>query len=211
MRLKTVCVALAVPVAAGAVGVYFDGGLAAYGDLITEISYLGYSAKNYEDLGSSYWVGGGFVVPVWRYAAAVSPYVELATDVGFSTKAKEIEVASETFELSFKAIPVRENLIFGVTAGPARPFVGFGAGVAVVPWTVTHVATGAELDSQTEVKTSFGIPFGCEFRLAPGFAVGARADYVIITGEATPEIQQENFRTFMPNSFLLTGMARLDF
>jgi opacity protein-like surface antigen len=205
------CVALAAPAVAAAVGVYFDGGLAAYGDLVTEISYRGYSWKNYEDLGSSYWVGGGLAVPVWRYPAAVSPYLELATDVGFSTKAKEIGVEDETYELSFKAIPVRENLIFGVTAGPAKPFVGFGAGVAVVPWTATHVATGAEIDSQTEVKAGFGIPFGCEFRLAPNLALAARADYLIITGEATPEIQQENVRTFMPNLFLLTGMARVDF
>jgi hypothetical protein len=34
---------------------------------------------------------------------------------------------------------------------------------------------------------------------------------LIITGEVTPELPYEYVRTFMPDSFLLTGVARVDF
>lgn len=212
MRLTISVIVIAAPAVAGAVGAYFNGGLSAFGDLETEVTYRGFVGKYYEDLGSSYYVGGGFVVPVWRHSAAVSPSLELATDVGFSSKAKEFEYEQlQGFELSFKVIPVRESVIFGVAAGPAKPFVGFGAGVAIVPWKFTQISTGAELDSQTEVKAAFGIPFGCEFRLTPNFALGARAEYLIVTGEATPEVQSEYLQTHMPDPFLFTGVARVDF
>ncbi len=205
-------VAAALAPSAAAVGVYFNGGLASFGDLETEVALRGFLWKNYEDLGASYWIGGGFVVPAWRYPAKVSPSLELVTDVGFSSQAKELEIEPlRGYELSFKVIPVRENVIFGVAVGPAKPFVGFSAGVAVVPWKVTGILSGVEIDSQTEVKAALGIPFGCEFRLTPNLALGARAEYLIITGEVTPELPYEYVRTFMPDSFLLTGVARVDF
>lgn len=52
---------------------------------------------------------------------------------------------------------------------------------------------------------------GCEFRLTPNVALGARAEYLIITGEATPEVRSEYVRTFTPDPFLFTGVARVDF
>lgn len=212
MRFKILCAALAVPVIAAAVGVYFNGGLASFGDLETKVTYRGFVGKYYEGLGTSYYVGGGFVIPIWSRGGAVSPSLELATDVGFSSKAKELEYQElQGFKISFKAIPIMENIIFGVAVGPARPFVGFGAGVAIVPWKFTQISSGVEMDSQTEVKAAFGIPFGCEFRLTPNVALGARAEYTVITGEATPEVAIENVRTLMPDPFLFVGVARVDF
>jgi opacity protein-like surface antigen len=218
MRFKILCATLAVPAVAAAVGAYFNGGLASFGDLETEFTYRGFTGSHYEDLGTSYYVGGGFAVPIWSRRGAVSPSLELATDVGFTSKAKEITYqlgyqALPSFKLSFKAIPILENIIFGVTVGPAKPFVGFGAGVAVVPWEFTQVSNGAELDSQTEVKAAFGIPFGCEFRLTPNVALGVRAEYAVITGGATPEIPLESVRVhaLMPDPFVFAGVARVDF
>lgn len=212
MRFKILCAALAVPAVAAAVGVYFNGGLASFGDLETEVTYLGFVGKFYEDLGTSYYVGGGFAVPIWSRGGAVSPSLELAADVGFSSKSKEIEFAQlRDFEMSFKAVPILGNVLFGVAVGPAKPFVGFGAGVAIVPWNVTQISTGTEMDSQTEVKAAFGIPFGCEFRLTPRIALGARAEYAVITGEASPEVRSDYVRTLMPDPFVFAGVARVDF
>ena len=212
MRLKILCAALAAPAAAAAIGAYFDGGLTTFGDLETEVGYRGFVGKYYEGLGASYYVGGGFVVPVWSRAAAVSPSLELVTDAGFTSKKKEVEsIPYEGLELSWKTTAVREYAVFGVAIGPAKPFVGFGAGVAIVPWTFTELNYDVELDADTEVKAAFGIPFGCEFRLTPYFALGARAEYLIITGDVTPDVPVVTVRTSMPDPFLLTAVARVDF
>jgi opacity protein-like surface antigen len=197
---------------AAAVGVYFNGGLAAFGDLETEFQVGWISGKYKEPLGTSYYVGGGLAIPVWSYHGPVSPSLELSTDVGFSSKGKEIEFEElQDYKISFKAVPIMENVIFGVTVGPAKPFIGFGAGIAIVPWEATRISTGAEVDGKTEVKAAFGIPFGCEFRVTPNFAVGARAEYAFITGEVTPEAQSEYVDTLMPDPFLFAGVARIDF
>ncbi len=87
---------------------------------------------------------------------------------------------------------------------------GFGAGFAVVPWTFTQISTGVEIDSQTEVKAAFGIPFGCEFGISPRFDLGLHAEYVIITGDVTPEIEIENLNIAMPNPFIFGAKARLN-
>lgn len=212
MRLKITWALLAAPAAAAAIGVYFDGGLTAFGDLETEVGYRGFVLTNYEDLGASYWVGGGVVVPVWSRAAAVSPSLELATDAGFTSKKKEVEsIPYEGLELSWKTAAVREYVVFGVAVGPVKPFVGFGAGVAIVPWTFTELNYDVELDADTEVKAAFGVPFGCEFRLTPYFALGARAEYLIVTGDVVPDVPVATVRASMPDPFLLAAVARVDF
>jgi opacity protein-like surface antigen len=106
---------------------------------------------------------------------------------------------------------VRESVLFAVAAGPGKPFVGFGGGVAVVPWAFDHIATGVEVDSQTEVKAAFGIPFGVEFSVTPAFALGFRGEYLIIPGDITPEVGVENVYPEVPNVLLLGGTARLNF
>ena len=212
MRVKLLYVILLIPAAAAAVGVYFNGGLAAFGDLETRARFGPFTFKESEPLGSSYWVGGGVGVPVWRYPLQVTPSFELATDFGYGSKKKEAENEYlEGYEISWGMFAARESLLFAVAAGPGKPFVGFGGGGAVVPWTLTHVESGAEADSQTEVKAAFGIPFGLEFNVTPAFAVGFRGEYLIVTGDTTPEVEVEGVHTEIPNATLLGGTARLNF
>ena len=74
----------------------------------------------------------------------VSPSLELATDVGFTSKTKQLERTElRDYELSLKTVAVRESFIVGVGVGPAKPFAGFGVGVAGIPWTFTQISTGA--------------------------------------------------------------------
>lgn len=205
-------VAAALAPSAAAVGLHLHAGLAAIGDLEATYTWGPWVFTGSEPLGNSYYVGGGVDVPLWRYASAASPEFGLATDVGFTARTKQLERTElRDVERSWKTVAVRESFVFGVAVGPAKPFVGFGGGVAVVPWTFTQISTGVELDSRTEVKAAFGVPFGCEFRLTPNVALGARAEYLIIIGEATPQVRLENVRTLMPDPFLLTAVARADF
>jgi hypothetical protein len=212
MKARILYAVVLLPAAAAAVGVYFNGGLAAFGDLETRVKIGPFTFTETEPLGSSYWVGGGVGFPVWRHSGKVAPLLELATDAGYGSKTKELENQYlEGYELSWKLFAVRESIIFGVAAGPGKPFVGFGGGFAVVPWTFTHVESGVELDSRTEFKPAFGIPFGLEFNVTPDFALGFRGEYLIITGEATPKVQIEGTRVSIPDPLLFTGTARLNF
>ena len=212
MRSKILCATLALPAVAAAVGLHIHAGLAAIGDIEATYTWGPWVVKGSEPLGNSYYVGGGVDVPLWRYAGVVSPEFSLGTDVGFTSKTKQLEHEELLdFELSWKTVAIRGSFVFGVGVGPVKPFVGFGGGVAIVPWAFTYIPTGTEIDSQTEVKAAFGIPFGCEFRLTANVALGARAEYAVITGEASPEVSIENVHTLMPDPFLLTGVARVDF
>jgi opacity protein-like surface antigen len=212
MRFRVFGVAIFIPAVAAAVGLYFNGGLAAYGDLEVRVEWGPFTFTEHEPLGNSYYVGGGVAVPVWKYRAAnVTPTLEVGAEIGYSSKTKQVEYElAQEYELAWTTVPIRGGLLFGLEAGPARPYGGFGVGVAIVPWTVTHIPTSAELDSQTETQATFGIPFGCDFRLAPAVAVGFRAEYLIVTGEVSPEVETENVSLAMPNPFLITGTVRLD-
>lgn len=212
MKVKLLYVVLLIPAAAAAVGVYFDGGLASFGDIETRVKYGPITLKETEPLGSSYWIGGGVALPIWRHPGKVSPLLELATDVGYGSKTKEGENEYlQGYEISWGMFAVRESLLFGVAAGPGKPYVGFGGGIAVVPWAITHIETGNELDSHTEVKPAFGIPFGLEFGVTPSLALGFRGEYLIVTGDTTPEVEVEGVHTAIPNALLLGGTARLNF
>jgi len=196
---------------ASAFGLYGAGGLCAYGDIIYRAEFLGIPLEEHEPLGTSFWLGGGGAVPLWRYDGAVRPALELATDVGFGRHSEPLETGDLAGqELAFKVIAPRELILFAVGVGPGgaiRPFAGFGGGV---PWSVTDPTTGVQWDSHTEVKAAFGIPFGCEFFLAPKFALMMRADYLVITGDATPEVENELVRTALPDAFLFCGGVRAD-
>ncbi len=211
MRLAILVIVTAAPAVAGALGLHFTGGLAAIGDLEATFTWGPWTFKDSEPLGNSYYVGGGVDLPLWRYAAVVSPELGLAADVGFTSKAKQFERAQlSTLEMSWKTVATRGNFIFGVGIGPATPFVGFGGGVAVVPWTVTYIPTETEVDSQTEVKAVLGIPFGCEFGISSRFSLGLHAEYLIITGDVTPETQIDNLDIAMPDPFIVGAKARLN-
>jgi opacity protein-like surface antigen len=208
MRIKLFYVVLLIPAAAAAVGVYFNGGLTSFSDLETHVRYGPFTFKESEPLGVSYWVGGGAAFPVWRHAGKVSPLLELATDVGYGSKTKDAENEYlEGDEISWGLFAVRESVIFAVAAGPGKTFVGFGAGIAVVPWSLTHIESGAEIDSHTEVKPAFGIPFGLEFDVTPSFTLGFRGEYLIVTGDTTPEVEVEGVHTEVPNALLLGATA----
>ncbi len=198
------------------VGVYFAGGLTSFGDLVTNYTLYpwGIVWKDREGLGTSYWLGGGVVVPAWGHAGVVTPSLELVTDVGFSAQKKVGK--SETYdgeELSWKLIPIREDLVFGITFGaaPFKPFIGFGGGVAIAPWTLTDVESGLEVDKNTEVKAAFDIPFGCEFLLSPNFTLAVRAEQLVITGSVTPRVTVEGVDTAMPDPFLFMAVAQAKF
>jgi hypothetical protein len=213
MGFKILCATLAIPAIAAAVGLHIHGGLAAIGDIEATYTWepLPFVFKDSEPLGNSYYVGGGVDIPLWRYASAVSPEFSLATDVGFTSKTKQLEHAELLdFELSWKTVAIRGSFVFGVGVGPATPFVGFGGGVAVVPWAFTHNPTGAEIDSQTEIKAAFGIPFGCEFGISPRFGLGLHAEYLIITGDVTPETEIQNLDIAMPDPFIIGAKARIN-
>jgi len=211
-----VSVLLACAAAAGAFGVYGAGGLASYGDLVSRTVVWGFPIEVGEPLGTSFWVGGGAAVPVWTFRGPITMSLELVTDAGFSTTTHKGETGGyfEDYEIHWETIAVREDATFGVGFGPGamiKPYVGFGGGVAVVPWSLVALGTGVELDSHTEVKPALDIPFGCDFRLTPAFSLGVKADYTIVTGDATPFAGTQGVETQMPNAFLLLGVARADF
>jgi opacity protein-like surface antigen len=194
------------------VGVYGGGGLASFGDLETRYDFF-FPITDHEPLGVSFWVGGGVAVPVWRYPARVTPVLELATDAGFGMRSKrgEEDGLYENTEFSWKLVSVRENVLFGVEVGGiAKPFAGFGAGVAVAPWKSTYIPTGTEIDSHTEVKPTFGVPFGAQFRLGPTLSVIVRGEYLVVTGDLTVEDPDPDVHTSAPNVFLFTGMVGAD-
>jgi opacity protein-like surface antigen len=65
-----------------------------------------------------------------------------------------------------------------------KPYVGFGGGVTIVRWEAYYTRWGREprifydvkIDDGTDVKLTFGIPFGCEFQITPNFSLGPRAE-----------------------------------
>ncbi len=226
VRAKLIWTALAiaaasVPAAFG-VGVYFGGGLAAYGetDIKTPDGILD------GDMGTSWAVGGGLAVPVWWRGGAVAPTIDVMTDVNFSMIDKEFEEPYLYHRgVKIMAIPIRESVIFGVGVGPSavvKPYIGFGGGVTIVKWKAYYTEWfefpryyyyDVEIDSGTDVKLTFSIPFGCDFRLTPNFSLGPRAEYLVITGEVDgyDPWEGERFEATVPNAFLFGASARLDF
>jgi hypothetical protein len=209
-------VAAALAPAALGVGVYFDGGLASYGEV--EITTPEIITRS--DMGSSWAVGGGMAIPVWWRGGAVSPSVELATDVNLSMIDKALVGPDLDFvNLKITAIPIREAVVIGVGVGPSamvKPYIGFGGGVSIVMWKSYYTAPGYpeyEIDSNTDVKLTFSVPFGCDFRLTPNFSLGPKAEYVAITGEVSGynPYQDEAFDASVPNIFLFGGNARFEF
>jgi hypothetical protein len=207
--------------AAFGVGVYAGGGLAAYGE--TEIK----TSDGFRDgdMGTSWAVGGGFAIPVWSGAGPVTPTVELATDVNFTMVDKEFK-EPYLFHRGAKitAVPIRETVVLGVGVGPSavvKPYAGFGVGATIVMWkayyTVRWVSPNwlydVKIDSGTDVKATFSIPFGCDFRLTPNFSIGPRAEYLVITGEVDgyDPYEPELFEATVPNIFLFGAAARFDF
>ena len=202
---------LLAPVTAAALGVYVDGGLIAYRRLETRTECGPVALKRYRALDDSYWVGAGVAVPAWRREGFVTPSLELATDAGFNGTSEIFEYYYYgNYELAWYLISVRENVIFGVAAGPFKPFVGFGVGVAVVPWRVKYLELSSELDRGVEVAPTFGIPFGCEWRAGKNFAVELGVEYLAVTGAINTEQALEVSKVMMPDPFIFYGKTRVD-
>jgi hypothetical protein len=207
-------------------GVYFTGGLASYrgAELMTKNWYAG-GRHGEIDMGRSWAVGGGFILPLWSSPGVVPLSFELASDAGFNKIYEEFEFdflpyyhPDLGYENSF--ISIRENVIFGVAVGPGKrvkPFCGFGGGVAVFMWEAKDLRfyEAAVLDEGTSIKPLFDIPFGCEFQLTPHFALGAKADYLVILGDTGMEwrffVYDVDVNTSVPDVFLFGGTARLCF
>lgn len=210
-------VAAAMAPSAVGMGTYFGGGLAAYSGV--EITTFDYYTRS--DMGTSWAVGGGLTVPVWWWRGAVVTSLELSTDVNFSVIDKELLGPELDYvNLKITAIPIREAVVFGVGVGPRamiKPYVGFGGGVTIVAWEVYYAIPGypeiRDIDSATNVKPTFSIPFGCDFRLTPNFGLGPRAEYLIITGEVDGynPWAEELFEATVPNIFSFGAVARFDF
>jgi|GEM_PF-1836699 len=214
-------VAAALAPAAFGLGVYVGGGLAAYGEteIKTPIGILD------GDMGPSWAVGGGLAIPVWWRGGAVAPTLELTTDVNLTMIDKEFEEPYLYHRgAKITAIPIRETAVLGVGVGPSamiKPYVGFGGGVTIVKWEAYYTELGHEpyifydvkIDSGTDVKLTFGIPFGCDFRLTPNFSLGPRAEYLVITGEVDGynTYVDEWFDSSVPNIFLFGAAARFEF
>ena len=196
-------------------GVYFTGGLASYGGI--ELKAEG--ERLVGDMGPSWAVGGGLVLPVWSRPGVIRLSLELSSDVAFSMIDKEFEEAAfEGGAMKIMLIPIRETAKFGVGFGPSKmikPFCGFGGGVGVVMWETKNGLYEETLGDGTSVKPLFNIPFGCEFQLTPRFALGVKADYLIIPGGI--EIDWRHWRhrvevdASVPDVFLFGGTARLGF
>ncbi len=195
-------------------GMYFTGGLASYGG--TTLESGGESVE--DDMGTSGAVGGGFAVTLLTRPGAGQLSLELSTDVGYSTINNEFEGDLGGYGFKISLIPIRETVLLGVAFGPrkmVKPFCGFGGGVGILAWEFKFVPYDMTLDEGTNVKPLFDIPFGCEFYLTPRFALGVKADYLIIPGDIEMEwdLRPYKFRvnTPVPDVFLFGGTARLGF
>ena len=195
-------------------GVYFTGGLASYGGTTLESEAGRFS----NDMGTSGAVGGGFAVTLLTRPGAGQLSLELSTDVGYSTINNEFEGDLGGYGFKISLIPIRETVLLGVAFGPrkmVKPFCGFGGGVGILAWEFKFVPYDMTLDEGTNVKPLFDIPFGCEFYLTPRFALGVKADYLIIPGDIEMEwdLRPYKFRvnTPVPDVFLFGGTARLGF
>jgi len=202
---------LALPVTAAALGVYVDGGLIAYRRLETRTECGPVALKRYRELDDSYWAGVGVAVPVWRREGFVTPSLELATDAAFNGTSELIDYYYYgNYELAWYLISLQENAIFGVEAGRFKPFVGFGVGVAVVPWRVTYLELASELDRSVEVAPTLGIPFGCAWRAREDLSVELGVEYLTIMGSIDTAQALEVSEVMMPDPFIFYAKCRYD-
>lgn len=191
------------------IGVYFTGGLASYGG--TTLEYEGGRVEG--DMGNSWAAGGGLTIRLWTRPGPAQLSLELSTDGGFSTINSERALINAGFKINL--IPIRETALFGLAFGPRKmikPFCGFGAGVGILVWEFQFVPYEWTLDDGTDAKPLFDIPFGCEFHLTPNFALGVKADYLIIPGDIEMLWPGEYpVNASAPDVFLLGGVARFCF
>jgi hypothetical protein len=210
-------VAMAIAPNALAAGVYFGGGLGAHG----EVEITTPDVVTSSDMGATWAAGGGFGIPVWMRSGAVRISIEMATDVNFTMIDKALESPDLNYvNLRTKTIPIRESVVFAFGVGPSavvKPYVGFGGGASIIMWEAYYDIPGypeLEIDSATDVKATFSVPFGCDFRLGSNFSLGPRAEYVIITGEVdgiNPYEEYEAFEATVPDIFFFGAEARFDF
>jgi hypothetical protein len=199
------------------IGIYFTGDLASYGGAALELEEWGLTAE--DDMGGSWAVGGGLAVTLVTRPGAAQLSLELSSDVGYSKINKEFELdyfGKTGYKISL--IPIRETVLLGVGVGPrnmVKPFCGAGAGVAILAWECKYIPYEMTLGEGTSVKPVFDIPFGCEFHVTPNFALGVKADYLIIPGDIEMEWEIEGYvfdaNASAPDVFLFGGTARFSF
>jgi hypothetical protein len=196
------------------IGIYFSGGLASYGGTTLESG----GERIEGDMGNSWAAGAGLAVTLLTRPGAARFSLELSTDFSFSTIDNEFEGDLAGYGLKISLTPIRETVLLGVGVGPRnmiKPFGGFGAGIAILPWEFKYIPYAFKLDEGTNVKPLFAIPFGCEFHLTPNFALGVKADYLIIPGDIEMEWIFEPYRwqvnASAPDVFLFGGVARFCF
>ena len=196
------------------IGIYFTGGLASYGG--TTLESGGESIE--DDMGKSWAVGGGLAVMLLTRPGAAQLSLELSSDVGYSMINKEFEGDLRGYGFKTSLIPIRETVLLGVGVGPrnmVKPFCGFGAGVAILAWEFKFLEFEMTLDDGTSTKPLFDVPFGCEFNLTPNFALGVKADYLIIPGDIEMVWVLGPYELLVnasaPDVFLFGGTARFSF
>jgi hypothetical protein len=191
------------------IGIYFTGGLASYGG--TTLEYEGGRVEG--DMGNSWAAGGGLTIRLWTRPGPAQLSLELSTDGGFSTINSERAVVSAGFKINL--IPIRETALLGLAFGPRKmikPFCGFGAGVGILVWEFIYRPYEFTLDEGTSAKPLFDIPFGCDFYVTRNFALGVKADYIIIPGDIETLWPGEAWvNASAPDVFLLGGVARFCF
>jgi hypothetical protein len=96
-----------------------------------------------------------------------------------------------------------------------KPFCGFGGGVGIMAWEFRFVPYEFAFDDGTDAKLLFDIPFGCDFYVTRNFALGVKADYLIIPGDIEMEWVIGPYEipviASAPDVFLVGGVARFCF
>ncbi|UCH78358.1 MAG: hypothetical protein JSU81_11680 [Candidatus Coatesbacteria bacterium] len=211
-RVTTLAAALLGPAVVAAVGLYVDGGVVAFRALEVRFEAGPVVFKECEPLGTSWWAGGGLAVPLWRYEAEATPYLEAVTAAGYGALREPVEhCLYRNYELSFAVAALREYAAFGVEVDGWRPYVGFGGGLAVVPWEAYHTEEKIVVDSRTEVKPVLSLPFGFEYRLADRLLLAAGVEYLTIMGKVKLTYEIEGVKTMLPDPFIFSARLRWDF
>ncbi len=194
--------------------IYFTGGLASYGS--TKVEYEG--VRRTDDVGNSWAAGGGLTTTLLTWPGVTQSSLRLSSDVGCSTINHEFEGNLEGSAFKISLIPMRETVLLSLGVGPrnmVKPFCGAGGGIGILIWEYRSVWYEATLDDGTSVKPLLVIPFGCEFDVTPNFALGVRADYLIIPGDIEAELEYQRYpvrgNVSIPDVFILGATARYGF
>jgi hypothetical protein len=183
-------------------------GRAVYGEIELDDGSYVYDA----DLGLAWHIGGGFTIPIRRRAGTANASIELTTDTGYTVIHRE----AYGVQADFKMVPTRESVVLNNHIGSKEAiklFAGLGAGVNVMLWNASYIATEIGIGSGSEVKPLLAIPAGCEFKLTPDFGLAVRVEYLFILGtfDAYDPVEENTYRITIPDLILFGAAARVGF